>query len=62
MARHKHAWALLAVPALAAALGMTSSCNSSKSAVGLGAGCAINSDCNSPRVCAFGLCHAQCAQ
>lgn len=27
---------------------------------GLAVGCAVNSDCNSPLICAFGRCHAEC--
>lgn len=42
---------------LAAALSVAS-CKSSGAA--LAAGCSINSDCDSPLVCAFGLCHSAC--
>jgi hypothetical protein len=38
----------------------TWSCKSS-SAAGLAGSCSINSDCDSPLVCAFGRCHAACA-
>src|SRR5580700_1099847 len=37
---------------------LVSSCKSSGAA--LAAGCSINSDCDSPLVCAFGLCHSAC--
>jgi len=37
------------------------SCNSSSGAA-LSATCSINSDCNSPLVCAFARCHAQCIE
>jgi hypothetical protein len=43
---------------------LTPSCGSSSSggAVGLAQGCSINSDCNSPLICAFSRCHEACAQ
>jgi hypothetical protein len=43
---------------LVAAAG-AASCSSS-SAVGVAAGCSINSDCDSPLVCVFARCHKQC--
>ena len=56
------AWALVAAPvAVLVAIGTPSCSNASKSPVGLAAGCSINSDCNNPFVCAFSLCHQQCA-
>ena len=39
---------------------MTPSCSSSPTQAGLAGNCSINSDCNNPLICAFGLCHAQC--
>jgi len=49
----------LALPVVAGEQGCSS--NSPK-AVGLGTGCSLNSDCNSPLVCVFGLCHEACEQ
>lgn len=34
---------------------VVSSCSSSSKAVALGTGCAINSDCSNPLICAYGL-------
>src|SRR5580700_2026124 len=53
-------WVILAVPAVAAVGFAVASCSSSKAAVGLGGGCSLNSDCNSPLDCVFGLCHEAC--
>ena len=53
-------WILIASPVVVTVAMGLPSCNSTK-AVGLAAGCSLNSDCNSPLVCVFGLCHAQCA-
>ncbi len=54
---------LLACFALAAAAAVTvASCSSSSGAAGLAAVCSINSDCNSPLICAFGRCHYACAE
>ena len=39
----------------------SSSCSSSNGAVGLDDSCTINSDCNSPLICAFARCHEACA-
>jgi hypothetical protein len=36
------------------------SCNGSPSGVGVSDSCSINSDCNSPLICAFGRCHNAC--
>ena len=47
-------------PAVLALLGP--GCSSTPKAVGLGLGCSLNSDCNNPLVCVFGLCHDACAQ
>jgi hypothetical protein len=41
--------------------GFVVGCNSSKK-VDLGDGCSLNSDCNSPLVCAFGKCHTACEE
>jgi hypothetical protein len=55
-------WVLLALPIAAMGLGATASCSNSPPPPGdLAHGCAINSDCNAPLVCVFGLCHEQCA-
>ena len=55
-------WVLVAAPlAVLVAVGTPSCSNASKSPEGLAAGCSINSDCNNPLVCAFSLCHEQCA-
>jgi hypothetical protein len=48
-------------PALLALVGEPG-CSSTPKAVGLSAGCSLNSDCNSPLVCVFSLCHEACAQ
>ncbi|HEX3771023.1 MAG TPA: DUF1566 domain-containing protein, partial [Polyangiaceae bacterium] len=41
--------------------GAVPSCSSSSSALaGLDQGCSINSDCDSPLICAFGRCHTAC--
>src|SRR5258708_11428227 len=58
--RSKVAVAFALVVGWGLAAGM-SSC-SSNSGAGLDQTCSINSDCNSPLVCAFGRCHAQCAK
>ena len=56
------AWALVSAPvAVLVAIGTPSCSSSSKSPEGLAEGCSINSDCNDPLVCAFSLCHQQCA-
>lgn len=61
MGRRFAAWVVLAVPGVLAVGLAVASCNSSKGAVGLGGGCSLNSDCNSPLYCVLGLCHEQCA-
>lgn len=38
------------------------SCSSKPPAVGLASGCSLNSDCNSPLICVFSLCHDACNQ
>jgi hypothetical protein len=45
-----------------AATGAVSSCSASSSDVGVADNCSINSDCDSPLICAFGRCHEACAQ
>jgi hypothetical protein len=47
---------------LAIAATAASGCSSSKSPslAGLAQGCSLNTDCNSPLICVFALCHAQC--
>jgi len=49
--------ALAAVVALA-----PSSCGKSSSGASIASNCSINSDCDSPLVCAFGRCHSECAE
>jgi hypothetical protein len=44
------------------AAGASQSCSSSGTGVGLAQGCTINSDCDSPLICAFSRCHAACKQ
>jgi hypothetical protein len=61
MRGRRGAWILLTAPLAVVALGLPS-CSTSKGAVGLASGCSLNSDCNSPLVCVFGLCHEACAQ
>jgi hypothetical protein len=61
MRGRRGAWILVTAPLAVVALGMPS-CSSSKGAVGLASGCSLNSDCDSPLVCVFGLCHEACAQ
>ncbi|HVY48960.1 MAG TPA: hypothetical protein VHB21_23885 [Minicystis sp.] len=53
---------LLALPlATAAALALVPiACGGDPPLVTIGGGCLINSDCNSPLVCAFRRCHTQC--
>jgi hypothetical protein len=54
-------WALVVgVTVALGAVGLLPSCSSS-SPVGLAQECAINTDCDSPLICAFGLCHEACA-
>lgn len=43
-----------------AALAVALSCSSSSAPSLAGPGCAINSDCNAPLICAFSVCHTQC--
>ena len=51
------------LPVTVAFLAGGPSCSSSKSALaGLAQGCSINSDCSSPLVCVFSLCHDACAE
>jgi uncharacterized membrane protein YgcG len=40
--------------------GVAASCNSSSSGAALSANCSINTDCDSPLICAFGRCHDAC--
>jgi hypothetical protein len=40
--------------------GAVPSCSSSSALAGLDQGCSINSDCDSPLICAFGRCHTAC--
>lgn len=40
--------------------GTIASCSSKSAASGLASNCSINSDCNSPLICAFGRCHIAC--
>jgi hypothetical protein len=55
-------WVLVALPIAGVGLGAMASCSNSPPPPGdLAHGCSINSDCNSPLVCVFGLCHEQCA-
>ncbi len=49
---------MLAVAVTAAA----SSCSSSNNGPNLSANCSINSDCNSPLICAFARCHEACTE
>jgi hypothetical protein len=53
---------LLLAPFLLVASGEPGCSSNSAKAVGLGTGCSLNSDCNNPLVCVFGLCHEACAQ
>jgi hypothetical protein len=46
---------------VAIAPGMAS-CSSSSGGAGISANCSINSDCNSPLICAFARCHEACAE
>jgi hypothetical protein len=56
------AWALVATPvAVLVAVGTPSCSSSSKQPADLASGCSINSDCADPLICAFSLCHEQCA-
>ena len=56
------AWAIVATPvAVLVAIGTPSCSSSSKTPEGLAQGCSINTDCNDPLICAFSLCHEQCA-
>jgi hypothetical protein len=50
----------LSLATLVAAAG--SSCNSSSGAKSLDQSCSINSDCNSPLICAFSKCHDACTE
>jgi hypothetical protein len=49
--------AAICATVLLVAVALATSC--SKSAA-LAADCSINSDCNSPLICAFGRCHNEC--
>jgi hypothetical protein len=51
----------LALSCVLGAAAVIFSCNGSSGA-GLSASCSINTDCNSPLVCAFARCHAQCVE
>jgi hypothetical protein len=64
MHRHVTRWSLLLVPVVVGGLLAMASCSSGSglSPVGLAQGCSINSDCNSPLICAFGKCHEACQQ
>lgn len=55
------AWALVVSPVVVVALG-SPGCSSSKAPVGVASGCTLNSDCNSPLVCVFALCHVACME
>src|SRR4051812_19040906 len=56
---------VLSFTSFAAALSATwlavmAACSSDTPQVGVGEGCLINTDCNSPLVCAFRKCHVAC--
>jgi hypothetical protein len=53
---------LVATLALGALLVVSASSCSSKSAAGIESSCAINTDCNSPLICAFAKCHNACRE
>jgi hypothetical protein len=54
---------LASVPIVLGLAVAASSCHSSKNAEAtLAQGCSINSDCNSPLICVFSLCHDACAE
>jgi hypothetical protein len=59
----KHRWSVsMGVGCAAAvALALVVSCSSTPQPAGLAEGCSINSDCDSPLICAFTRCHEQCA-
>ena len=48
------------LPVTVALLAGGPSCSSKPAAVGLASGCSLNSDCNSPLICVFSLCHEAC--
>ena len=52
---------VVGLPAVAVLATAIPSCSSSSSGLaGLDQGCSINSDCDSPLICAFGRCHSAC--
>jgi len=60
--RRLGAWILVGSPvAVVVAMGLPS-CSTNKAAVGLAAGCSLNSDCQSPLVCVYSLCHEACQE
>jgi hypothetical protein len=53
---------MVVLPLSLVGAGTVASCSSTLAPGMLATGCSLNSDCNSPLVCVFGLCHAACAQ
>lgn len=51
---------VLGLPVTLPLLAGAASCSSKPAAVGLASGCVLNSDCNSPLICVFSLCHEAC--
>jgi hypothetical protein len=62
MNRRSVAWTLSALPVVIALGVAAESCSSNPPPAGLAEGCSINSDCQSPLICAFGLCHDACTE
>ncbi len=56
------AWLVLTVLATVSLAMAMQSCSTTPTSAGLAQGCSINSDCNSPLVCAFQRCHQQCSE
>jgi hypothetical protein len=63
MIRRKTFWCFAFAPvAIGVGLSIQSCSSSTATPVGLAQGCSINSDCQSPLICAFGLCHEACTE